>query len=111
MTSQSNIIPFRKPPKRDADGVLQVPPPTRIGGVYVFFDKPRARMRKKRWFIYIEYCDSSYETEEGPADWAAAMFLARVRARKFGFRVVDASKWNIGGSEDGRAGESEEERQ
>lgn len=84
----ATILPFEK---RDADGVLHVPPPEHEGAVYVFFGKMWPRQRKKRWFIAIEYCDHSYEIEDAPEDWAAAMFLARLRARKFGFRVVDLS--------------------
>ena len=85
------VLPFRKPHKRDADGVLHVPPPVKKGTIYVFFGRRRPLARKSRWFIVYEFCDGTYDREEGPGDWKTAMFLARVRARKYGFRVSDLS--------------------
>lgn len=77
--------------KREKDGCLVIPPPEEKGAVYIFFGKPRQRSRKSRWFILIQFCDRTHEYEEGPADWQAAVFLARTRARKYGFRVIDLS--------------------
>lgn len=92
----AEIFPFEVG-HRDVDGILRLPPPRRTGTVYIFHGLAGPRQRKPRWFIAIEFCDSTHEIEIGPKDWQTAMFLARVRARKFGFRVVDLS--NVGGGQ------------
>jgi hypothetical protein len=85
------VLPFKKPLKRDADGVLYVPPATREGIIYVLFGRPAAR-RKKRWCIWTEFCDGTHDLEDTmAADWKTAMFVAKVRAAKYGFRIVDVS--------------------
>jgi hypothetical protein len=88
----AQILPFKKPIRRDADGSLYVPPPALpFGSVYVFYGFNKPRQRKRRWYIVIEFLDLSHDIENGPGDWGAAMLLAKVRARKYGFRVVDLS--------------------
>jgi hypothetical protein len=90
----ANVIQFSG--QRDKSGVLIIPPPEEKGAVYVFFGKPRPRSRKSRWFILIQFCDRTHEFEEGAADWQTAILLARVRARKYGFRVIDMSDIDFG---------------
>lgn len=87
----AQVLPFKRPIRYSEDGVLYVPPPSCEGVVYIFFGKPRERMRKPRWYIVIQFCNSTHDLEEGPADWETAMFVARCRARKYGFRISDVS--------------------
>lgn len=90
MTGQ--VVPFEKPCRLDPDGSPYAPPPVlRRGTVYVFYATLKPKQRKKRWFIMTEFLDQTYEEEEGPSDWASAMTLAKVRARKHGFGVSDLS--------------------
>ncbi len=90
MNLPSNILNTASPSATCSDGGFCMPQDTfRHGTVYVFFGKQRARQRKPRWFIMIEFCDRTYEYEVGPADWKAAASLAMCRAMKYGFRVSD----------------------
>jgi hypothetical protein len=89
MTGQ--VLPFKKPLKRDADGVLYVPPARMKGVIFVAYDRPKRRARKK-WLIATQFCDGTIEIEDTmAADWHTAMFVGRCRGAKLGFKVVDLS--------------------
>lgn len=96
----AQIMPFRRPPKRSADGVLYVPPARVRGIVFVAYSRLKKHARKK-WLLMTQFCDGTVEHEEtGAADWHTAMFVARVRAAKYGFEAVDLSDYYGGRTAD-----------
>lgn len=94
----AQILPLKKPAERDADGVLYVPPPLLASwhGLRRFRQVAREISQETMGRHHQILRRTHVSGRTVPADWKTAMFVARVRARKYGFRVVDLSEQSPG---------------
>ncbi|WP_442753896.1 hypothetical protein ACNHKD_12940 [Methylocystis sp. JAN1] len=53
---------------------------------------PDMGWKRLRWVVITVFLDGTSDWEDGPKDERTALFVAEVRARKYGFKVVN---WGV----------------